>query len=131
MLYSSYCTLFNRIAFSLVLLAVPTAAIAEVSDKEPTLLWLWGLGATAAIICCIGACFCRWLIPVLAAYPFLWFVSFFIEIHAPDIGHALYLEQGILYYVQAYLSFILFLSGIILGLALNHRRRNSILKSVS
>ncbi|MDR3300854.1 MAG: hypothetical protein LBU43_12890 [Candidatus Accumulibacter sp.] len=97
--------------------------MAEVSDKEPSLLFIWGLGATAAVICFIGACFQKWLVPVFAAFPLFWFVSFYVEIHSTDIGSYLYTEQGIYYYVQSYLSFTLFLSGIFLGLILNRQRK--------
>jgi hypothetical protein len=46
----------------------------------------------------------RWLVPVAAALPALWFFSLFLEIHAADVGPVLYAEQGSLYYLNAYLA---------------------------
>jgi hypothetical protein len=106
-------------------LAIPSTVMAEVSDKEPTLFCVWGLGATVAIVCCMASCFRRWLVPLVAAFPFFWFIGFFMEIHSVDIYPALYDEQGISYYVQSYLSFALFLSGVVFGLILNRHKINS------
>lgn len=123
MLYSSDRALPQKIALSLLLL-VPTAALAEVSDKVPSLLFVWALGSIAAVICFVGAYFHRWLAPVLAVLPLLWFASLLTEIHSADVGPYLHAEQGLSYYVQSYLSLVLFISGVILGLVMNKRRRN-------
>jgi hypothetical protein len=124
MLYFSDHTLPRKIAVGL-LLFFPTAAFAEVSDKEPSLLFVWAIGAVAAAICFFGAYLYRWLASILVIPPLLWFVGFFMEIHSRDIGSYLYAEQGLTYYVQSYVSFTLFISGIVLGLHMNKRRRNS------
>lgn len=113
----------SKIALSLLLL-VPATAFAEVSDKEPSLIFVWALGAGAAAICFIGARFRKWLAPLLAVLPLLWFASFLAEIHSADVGPYLYAEQGLSYYVQSYLSLALFVSGLVLGLLKNGRRRN-------
>lgn len=107
-----------------LLLLVPTAAFAEVSDKEPSLLFVWALGAGAAAICLVGISFYRWLTPVLAVLPLLWFASFLTEIQSADVGPRLYAEQGLSYYVQSYMSLFLFISGVASGLVVNKRRRN-------
>jgi hypothetical protein len=124
MLYFSNCTLHKKIAVGL-LLFFPTAAFAEVSDKEPSLFFVWTIGTVAAIICFSGAYFRKWLALILAAPPLLWFAGFFMEIHSEDISPYLYIEQGLTYYVQSYLSLTLFIFGIVLGLLMNKRRRNS------
>lgn len=123
MLYFSDRTLSRKIAIGL-LLFFPIAVFAEVSDKEPSLLFVWTIGAVAAIICFFGTYFRKWLAPILAAPPLLWFASFLMEIHSEDVGPYLYTEQGLSYYVQSYLSLTLFISGIVLGLFMNKRRRN-------
>jgi len=106
-----------------LLLFIPGAVFAEVSDKEPSLLSVWAMGAVAAIICFVGTYFYKWLAPLLAVLPLLWFASLLVEIHSADVGPYLYAEQGLSYYVQSYLSLTLFISGIILGLVMNKRRR--------
>ncbi len=118
----------NRaLSFKLVLAAlsfVPTIAFAEVSDKEPTLLYVWLVGIVASLVCLAGTYYRRWLAPILAALPFLWFASLLIEIHSADVGPYLYAEQGMTYYVQTYLSLAVFVAGLLLGLFLNGRRNS-------
>lgn len=123
MLHPFSRALSPKIAVGL-LLFIPPAVFAEVSDKEPSLLSVWAIGSVAAIICFVGTYFFKWLAPVLAALPFLWFASLLVEIHSADVGPYLYAEQGLSYYVQSYLSLTLFISGIVLGLVMNNRRRN-------
>ncbi|NML15946.1 hypothetical protein [Azohydromonas caseinilytica] len=106
-------------------LTLPLATWAEVSDKEPSTAHIWLVGFLAALLCFAGVRYRRWLAPVLAALPAFWFVSLLVEIHSPDVGPHLYAEQGPLYYVQAYLSLGLFVSGVILGWRLNRRRRET------
>lgn len=52
----------------------------------------------------------------------LWFISLFMEIHSADVGPYLHLEQGTVYYVQAYAAFAVVLFGLIVGV-IWHRRR--------
>ena len=122
--YRTYGQNFKDRVFVSLLLLFPTAALAEVSDKEPTLLFVWTIGAVAAVICFFGTYFRKWLAPILATLPLLWFASFLMEIHSKDVGPYLYAEQGLSYYVQSYLSLTLFISGIALGLLMNKRRKN-------
>jgi hypothetical protein len=114
----------QKIILAWACLAIPGVVMAEVGDKEPTLLCVWSLGAAAALVCCAAACFRRWLVLVAAAFPFFWFVGFFMEIHSVDIYPALYREQSVSYYVQSYLAFALFLFGVVLGLMLDRRKRD-------
>jgi hypothetical protein len=122
MLHPSYHTLLSKVA--LLLMLVPVAASAEVSDKEPSILYVWGVGAAASVVCFLGSYYRRWLAPVIAALPALWFASLFMEIHSEDISPHLYNEQGLAYYVQAYLALAFFVFGVILGLLVNKRRRS-------
>jgi hypothetical protein len=120
---STVRALLEKAAFVLPLLA-PSAAMAEVSDKEPSLVFVWALGSVASIVCFVGTYF-RWrLAPILAALPLLWFASLFMEIHSADVGPHLYAEQGLSYYIQSYLSLAIFMAGLVLGLIMNKRRRN-------
>jgi hypothetical protein len=102
-------------------LLLPAAAFAEVSDKEPSLIFVWSTGFIAAAICLFGIYFRKWLAPILAAPPLFWFISFFIEIHSEDIRPYLYAEQGLSYYIQSYLAFAILISGILLGLFIKKR----------
>lgn len=122
MLHPSVRARLAKVAVCLLLF--PSAAFAEVSDKEPSLSFVWTVGAVAAVICFFGAYFRKWLAPILAAVPLLWFVGFFLEIHSEDIGPYLYAEQGLSYYIQSYLSLAVFIFGIVFGLLLNKRREN-------
>lgn len=123
MLYNADCALPKKLAVGLLLI-FPVAAFAEVSDKEPSLLFVWSIGAAAAAICFLGSYLYRSLAPILATPPLLWFASFLVEIHSADVGPHLYAEQGLSYYVQSYLSLALFIAGIVLGLLINRRRKN-------
>ncbi|HWV14157.1 MAG TPA: hypothetical protein VN030_01915, partial [Cellvibrio sp.] len=115
MLYSFDGRLFRKRAISL-LVFFPTTVFAEVSDKEPSLFFVWAVGVVAAVICFVSACFRKWLALALAVLPLLWFISFFMDIHSADVGPFLYAEQGLSYYIQSCLSLILFISGTVLGL---------------
>lgn len=123
MLHPSYRSLPKEIVFSTLLL-VPALAYAEVSDKEPSSYYIWSVGAVAATVCFFGAYYRRWLLVLLAPPPALWFISLFLEIHSADVGAALYREQGLLYYLQAYLSLALFVLSGGVGWLLNKRRNN-------
>lgn len=87
-----------------LLLTCPCIAYAEVSDKEPSFLCIWMTGLGAALLCMLTGRLRRWLVPVAAAFPALWFLSLFLEIHSADVGPALYAEQGGMYYLHAYLA---------------------------
>ena len=122
MLHPSYCSLSKEVIAALLLM--PALAYAEVSDKEPSALYIWSVGAMAAAVCFLGTYYRNWLLALLAPLPALWFISLFLEIHSADVSVALYQEQGLLYYVQAYLSLALFVLGGGAGWFLNKRRKN-------
>lgn len=122
MLHSPRCALFEKIAFCLLLF--PSTVLAEVSDKEPSVLCIWSVGVAAALVCYFGSRHRRWLAPVLGGLPALWYGSLFVEIHSTDIRSYLYAEQGAAYYVQAYLSFTTFVVGLALGLLRNKWKKN-------
>lgn len=122
MLHSPRRAVSEKIAFCL--LFIPGTVLAEVSDKEPSIISVWSVGVTAALVCYFGSRQRRWLAPVLGALPVLWFASLFVEIHSTDIGSYLYAEQGPAYYVQAYLSFTTFVVGLALGLHRNKWKKD-------
>jgi hypothetical protein len=121
MLHPPYRTVLSKVV-PILLMLVPVAASAEVSDKEPSILCVWGVGAAASVVCFLGSCYRRWLAPGIAALPAVWFASLFMEIHSEDVGPHLYNEQGLAYYVQAYLALAFFVFGVILGLLQTAKR---------
>jgi purine-cytosine permease-like protein len=110
MLHSAYRSLLSKV-IACFFMFVPILAFAEVSDKEPSIFYIWGVAAIATVVCFLGAHYRRWLALVLAVPPALWFASLLMEIHSADIGPYLYKEQGSAYYVQVYLALVLFMSG--------------------
>lgn len=110
MLYSAH-----RAILALACLFYPTVLLAEVSDKEPNAVLFWQVGLAA---------FRPWLGAICFTPAAIWFTSLFLEIHSPDVGPYLRLEQGDGYYLQAYAAFALALSGLVTG-CLWHRRKSS------
>jgi hypothetical protein len=104
-------------------LFLPALAFAEVSDKEYGIGTIWLVGFAAAAVCFVGGYFRRWLLIPLAVVPLVWFVGLFLELHSSDVGPALLHEQGIGYYVQAYLAGVVFLLGCALGWGGKRRKR--------
>jgi purine-cytosine permease-like protein len=121
MLYSSYRSLFKK-AISVMFTLLPMLACAEVSDKVPSSLYIWTVGGASAVACFLGASYQRGLLVIIAPFPALWFISLFLEIHSSDVGTTLYQEQGLPYYIQAYLSFALSVFGAGAGWLLNRWR---------
>lgn len=100
---------------------IPSVVLAEVSDKEPAAGLIWVVRAAAAFFCFLAARFKPWLGLVVFALPMLWFISLFLELHSADVGPHLLVEQGNIYYMQAYASFGLALGGLIAGLLLRRK----------
>ena len=82
----------------------PAAALAEVSDKIPSLPQIWGIAGIAALALLLAMRYkprTSWLIlPLLA----VWFTALLLEVHSADVGPAIVSEQGIGYVVQVYLA---------------------------
>lgn len=122
MLYPAHRTILTLVAALLVL--CPTAVLAEVSDKEPATGLFWTVGLAAAGLCLLSARVRPWLGALVFAPAALWFFSLFSEIHSPDIGPYLRLEQGDTYYWQAYAAFAIVPCGLVLGY-LWHKHQSS------
>jgi hypothetical protein len=91
-------------AVGLAAAIAPTAALAEVSDKIPSLPQIWGIAGVAALALLLAMRFkprISWLIlPLLG----LWFTTLLLEVHSADVGPAIVSEQGVGYVVQVYLA---------------------------
>ena len=105
----------------LAVLVYPATVFAEVSDKEPSADLFWKIGLAAAIICFVGARIKPWLGIICFLPAAMWFGSLFLELHSPDVGPHLRIEQGSTYFLQAYAAFGLSLCGLFAGYVL-HRK---------
>lgn len=122
MLRPSHCAILAQLA--LVTLLHPGAALAEVSDKEPTSGLFWTVGIGAAVLCLLGTRIKPWLGAAIFVLAVLWFISLFAEIHSPDVVPHLLQEQGAGYYWQAYAAFSVVVGGFVTGYFW-HRRISS------
>lgn len=93
----------------------PAALLAEVSDKEPDAILFWQVGVAAALLCLVTARIRPWLGAICFSPAAIWFTSLFLEIHSSDVGPYLRLEQGSVYYLQAYAAFGIAVSGLVIG----------------
>lgn len=104
-----------------MLAITPGLALAEVSDKEPTSGFLWSAGLMTALLCFIAARFKPWLGILIVTVFAVWCATISVEIHSNAIMPYLIAEQGVGYYVQAYLaSGLPFIGG---GLGILDKRR--------
>jgi hypothetical protein len=113
MLYRTHRRLL-KLAWS-ALLVYPGIVLAEVSDKEPAVGLFWQVGILTALLCLVGARIKPWLGMLCFVPGAIWFLNLFLEIHAPDIAPHLRQEQGIGYFIQAYVAFAITLCGLIAG----------------
>lgn len=97
-------------------------AYAEVIDKVPTLSFIWGVAIASGVVCLVATYFQRWL-ALLIAFPAMWFLNLFIEVHSPDVGPALLIEAGRGYVTQAYLAALSVAALGVLGWILNAQKR--------
>ncbi len=94
MLRPALRSLSAALSSAAALLLVSGPAYAEVSDKVPSIHELWLAGLAAGVVCAAAGWFRHRLLWVLLPLAALFFVSLLLEIHAPDVGAALYREQG-------------------------------------
>lgn len=114
----------HRTLLALTCLAWPGILMAEVSDKMPIAVLFWQVGLATASVCLFTTRLRPWLGAICFVPAAIWFTSLFLEIHSPDVGPFLRLEQGNGYYLQAYAAFVLAVSGLGAGY-LWHRRKHS------
>ncbi|MEM8515276.1 hypothetical protein RCH14_004636 [Massilia sp. MP_M2] len=113
MLHSTHSAILKLV--TLTMLVYPATVFAEVSDKEPSADLFWKIGLAAAIICLLGTRMKPWLGIICFLPVAMWFGSRFLELHFSDVGPHLRLEQGAIYFLQAYAAFGLPLCGLLAG----------------
>ena len=107
-----------------LLLAAPTVALAEVSDKASTIPQHWFLAIPIAAVLFLAPRIRWWLGVVLAIVPAFLILGSIDLTFDPDLGPALWREQGWPYFASLWGSDLLILAALILGLrsAWTHRR---------
>ena len=120
MLHPADRTLSKTLILLVTVLYLPSA-YAEVIDKVPSLPFIWGIALTSGIVCLVATYFHRSLL-ILVAFPAMWFLNLFLEIHSPDVGPALLVEAGRSYIIQAYLAALSVVALGVFGWVLNARK---------
>jgi hypothetical protein len=106
----------------IILLAVPTAAVAEVMDKEPSLAHMWVFAAIASAIAFVACRWNPWLVLACAPIPLLYLVSFVLEVTDSHVGPAIVAEAGLSYGVLGGGAFLMIAVAHILGIVMWRRR---------
>jgi hypothetical protein len=105
-----------------LLLLVPEMARAEVMDKEPSLLAVWGWAVISAALLFAVVKFRPWLLLGVAPLPALFFYGLLSEVIDPFVGPAMLREAGNLYIVSSWLAPVLPIAGVFAGWWLRRRR---------
>lgn len=100
---------------ALATLLAPGLAVAEVSDKIPSLLEIWGVAGLAAFVLLLAARFRPSVLLPTLLLATMWFMALLVEIHAPDVGPVILREQGLVYVMQAYAAGALIVGGGLVG----------------
>ena len=92
-------------------------ALAEVSDKEPSVAFIRELGLTAAILCLVAARMRPWLGSTCFVPVAIWFASLVLEIHSLDVGSYVLVEQGAAscQHTYASLAIVVVVVGLVFG----------------
>ena len=98
------------------LLAAPSVALAEVSDKAATIPQHWALAVPVAVVLFLAPRFRWWLGVVLAIVPAFLLLGSIDLTFDPHLGPALWREQGWPYFVSLWGSDLLVTLALFLGL---------------
>jgi hypothetical protein len=77
--------------------------LAEVADKEPTLLFLWLGAALPSAVSFFAARWSRWTLLVTVPAALIWVFIVLDDIWSWDVGPAIVEELGISYVIQSYI----------------------------
>jgi hypothetical protein len=105
-----------------LLLLVPEMAHAEVMDKEPSLLAVWGWAVISAALLFAVVRFRPWLLFGVAPLPALFFYGLLSEVIDPFVGPAMLREAGNVYIVSSWVVPVLPIAGVFAGWWLRRRR---------
>ena len=93
--------------------------LAEISDKEPSVLKLWLVAAVLSAASLLLGLWRRWLALIPAAFAVIWAVVVWSEVHDAIMSKAIQEELGTTYIAQAYVAILLPLAFIVLALFRN------------
>jgi hypothetical protein len=96
--------------------AFPDAAVAEVMDKEPTLVVTWAWALVGGALGLVGWRFRWWLGAALALLPAAYFVGLHFELADPYVGPAIAAEAGRGYRLWSYGAVVVFVVMHMVGL---------------
>jgi hypothetical protein len=87
-----------------ILILLPTTALAEVMDKEPSLREIWSRSALSIVVAALLGRW-KWWLPILI-WPLstLYAVGLLLELHDPYVGPAILHEAGWSYIVQGHVA---------------------------
>ena len=78
--------------------------LAEVADKEPTLLFLWVGAALLSLASFFAARWSRWTLLITMPAALIWVFIVLDDIWSWDVGAAIVEELGTSYVIQSYIS---------------------------
>lgn len=112
-----------RLGVLVALAAGPSVALAEVMDKEPSLLDLWAVAFASAIVAAIGFRKSLWFGFLSVPLPLLFGYVVFTEITDPIVGPMILDEAGEGYIHGSIGAALLVVIGHVIGLSLWWRHR--------
>ena len=81
--------------------------LAEVADKELTLLKIWLVALALSIVSFLLCRWCRWHALLAVVATVAWAAALLSELRDPDVGPAILRELGRSYVVQSYIAVFL------------------------
>lgn len=81
--------------------------LAEVADKEPTLLKFWSVAIVLSAASLLFGLLRRWAVVIPAAVSILWAYAVWSELQDPLVGPAIREELGASYVIQGYATTLL------------------------
>jgi predicted neutral ceramidase superfamily lipid hydrolase len=114
-----------RIITTVFLILLPSLALAEVSDKVPTISQLWSQGFIIGLIAFMGSIYRIWtgVISGLLALFFSFYISQILT--DPFVGSAIINEQGTSYIIAVWGSIVLMIFLLTIGFVINLRKRKT------
>lgn len=109
-----------------ILFTVPSEALAEVSDKIPSILNIWIFGVVGTVVLFVLAYFSRWLFFLGLGFVGIMTYGSISMITEPHLGEAIIREQGLKYPVSLFATDLLMLCGAVGGyLMLCRKNKNA------
>jgi hypothetical protein len=105
---------------------LPASAVAEVSDKAATIPEHWFFAVPGSLILFLAGRYRWWLGALLAIVPAFLVIGSFEMTRDPDIGPALWREQGLTYFASLWASDLLLLIALCAGIWRGLKREHAL-----